>query len=43
MILWAPTLSPGYLLSPCYTDPEVLKETEGTQLARQMELLEVSL
>lgn len=45
MILWAPTLSPGYLrlLGPCYTDPEVLKETEGTQLAGQMELLEVSL
>lgn len=30
------------LLGPCYTDPEVLKETEGTQLAGQMELLEVS-
>lgn len=31
------------LLGPCYTDPEVLKETEGTQLAGQMELLGLSL
>lgn len=29
------------LLGPCYTDPEILKEAEGTQLSGQTELLKL--